>query len=81
MPCEAMTGTTPVAITDSLVLPAPTNLTLNMSNIREAAAAYALIARKHGDYMRKQRTEVLNSHGRLLQPLLVGHYVKKDTTP
>ena len=47
-----------------------------MSNIRKAAAAYALIAREHGDYMRRERAEVLNSHGRLLQPYLVGHYVK-----
>ena len=56
-PFEAMTGTTPVTITDSLVLPAPTNTTLNMSNIHDAAAAYALIAREHGNYMRKQRAE------------------------
>ena len=50
---------TSVTITDSLVPPAPTNMTLNMSNIREAAAAYVLVAREHGDCMRKKRAEVL----------------------
>ena len=40
-------------------VPAPTNSTLNMSNICEAAASYALVARVHGEYMWKQRAEVL----------------------
>ena len=38
------TSTNPVTLADSLVLPPPTNDTLNMSNIRVAAAAYTTVA-------------------------------------
>jgi transposase-like protein len=75
-PFEIMTGTSPVTLTDALILPAPTNDVLNMSNIREAAVAYTTAARNHGDYMRILRAEVLNRHGRKLAALKVGDYVK-----
>ena len=80
-PFEVMTGTSPVTITDSLVLPPPTNNTLNMSNIRESSAAYAQIAREHGDFMRARRAMVLNKRGRVLKALKVNDYVKIYVPP
>ena len=68
-PFEVMTGTSPVTISDSLVLPPPINDTVNMYNIRHASAAYAQHAREHGDFMRQLRAAVLNKHGRVLKRL------------
>ena len=57
-PFEVMTGTSPVTLTDALVLPLTTG-PVNMSNIRAAARAYAQHAREHADFMRSKRAEVL----------------------
>ena len=38
-PFEVMTGTSPVTLSDSAVLPAPIGQTLDMNNIREASSA------------------------------------------
>ena len=75
-----MTGTPPVTITDSLVLPPPINDTLNMYDIRHASAAYAQHACEHGNYMRQLRAAVLNKHGRVLNRLKLGDLVKNLRT-
>jgi len=80
-PFEVMTGTPPVTISDSLVLPPPVNDTLNMYNIRHASAAYAQHAREHGDFMRQLRAAVLNKHGCVLKRLKIGDLVKIYVPP
>ena len=80
-PFEVMTGTSPVTLSDSTVLPAPIGHTLDMGNIREASAAYAAHARGHGDFMRDLRARTLNKHGRVLKTLKVGDYVKIYVLP
>ena len=80
-PFAINTGTSPVTLADSLVLPPPNNTRLDMSNIREAAAAYTTAAREHGDYMRKLRADMLNEKGRLSKPFVVGDHVKIYVPP
>ena len=79
-PFEVMTGTSPVTLTDALVLP-PTTGPVNMSNIRAAARAYAQHAREHAEFMRAERARILNSRGRELKSLKVGQYVKIYVPP
>jgi hypothetical protein len=76
-----MTGTSPVTLTDAMVLPPLINADINLDNIREAAAAYTQYAREHGNYERKRRADVLNKHGRELKALKVGDYVKIYVPP
>lgn len=71
-PFEVMHGVTPVTLTNLLVLNALSTKVMNVDNIREAASAYAQIARENGDYMRKRSTEILNSKERKLKPLKLG---------
>jgi hypothetical protein len=80
-PFEVMTGTTPVTITDALILPPPTNGTINMSNIRQAAAAYSRSAIDHANYMRELRARIYNERGRKLKALKVGDFVKIYVPP
>jgi hypothetical protein len=80
-PFEVMSGTTPVTISDTTVLPAPIGHVLDMSNISESTAAYTKVAREHGDYMRAERARVLNKHGRKLKALKVGDFVKIYVPP
>ena len=80
-PFEINTGTSPVTLADSQVLPPPSNATLNMDNIREAAAAYTTAAREHGDYMRQKRADILNKRGRLFKPFKIGDQVKIFVPP
>ena len=65
-PFEVMTGTSPVTLSDLLVLAPPINGTLNMDNVCGSATAYAEHARNHSDFMRKKNAEVLNKHGHAL---------------
>ena len=76
-----MTGTSPVTLTDAMVLPPLINPDTNLDNIKEAAAAYTQYAREHGDYERKRRADILNKHGRELKALKVGDYVKIYVPP
>ena len=80
-PFEIMTGTAPVTLVDALVAPPAANSTINMSNIREAAAAYAQHAREHADFERDLRAKILNVRGRELKALKVGEYVKIYVPP
>jgi hypothetical protein len=59
-----MTGTTPVTLTDAMLMPPLINADINLDNIREAADAYTQYARENGDYERKRRADILNKHGR-----------------
>ena len=52
-----------------------------MSNIRVAAAAYNTAAREHGDFMRKQRADILDEYGRLFKPFKVGDHVNIYVPP
>jgi hypothetical protein len=63
-----MMGTSPVMLTDAMVLPPLINADINLDNIREAAAAYTQYAHQHGDYEHKHRADILNKHGRELKP-------------
>ena len=72
---EVMTGTSPVTLTDAIVLPLLINNNLNLDNIKAVAAAYTQHAREHGGYVRKHRADVLNKRGRELRSLEAGDYI------
>jgi hypothetical protein len=76
-----MMGTSPVTLTDAMVLLRLINADINLDNIREAAATYTQYAQEHGNYERKRRADILNKHGRELKALKVGDYVKIYVPP
>jgi len=76
-PFEVMTGAQPRGTADAVLPRTPDpDARVQIDEIRVSAREFVRIAADHADYMRAQRRDMLNRHGRLLRNLDVGQHVK-----